>query len=71
MAIKLGVNTCCAVPLVGGWLVSFIFRRQRWFFGIAVKVEKSEELRKALLDCGYSEKAATKVVDCYAQFLNC
>jgi hypothetical protein len=41
------------------------------FFGFAMKVEKSEELKKALIDCGYSEKAASKVVDCYLQFWNC
>lgn len=56
-----------------GRLARFIFFRFGCFVDlwIAVQVEKSEELRKALLDCGYSERAAAKVVDCYSQFLNC
>ncbi len=38
---------------------------------IAVKVEKSADLRKALLNQGYSDRATAKIVDCYVQFLNC
>jgi hypothetical protein len=41
------------------------------FGGFVLTVEKSEDLRKALLDCGYSERAAAEVVDCYRQFWNC
>jgi hypothetical protein len=34
-----------------------------------MEVKECEELRKKLLDKGYDEGVATKIVDCYAQFL--
>jgi hypothetical protein len=65
------VTICCAVPAKDIQLVSFIFLGQRWFFGIAVQVEEFKDLKKALMESGYSESAVAKIVDCYAQFLKC